>query len=122
MKNYKAVFDGKGLLAEYENGELVYLRSDYQPAERSELKAPMIIRDIEPYKNMIDGKMITSRSQHRDLLRAHNCVEVGNETMKTTVQPTKPVDRKKILHQQLSDMSDRQANKILKQIKKSAPL
>ena len=38
-----------------------------------------IIPDIAPYKSMIDGRMITSRSQHRSHLKAHGCVEVGNE-------------------------------------------
>ena len=42
--------------------------------------APATISDIQPYKSMLTGEMITSRSQHRDHLRAHGCVEVGNET------------------------------------------
>ena len=39
----------------------------------------MIMPDIEPYQNMVDGQMITSRSQHREFLKKHNLVEVGNE-------------------------------------------
>ena len=39
-----------------------------------------IMPDIKPYKSMIDGTMITSRSQHREHLRAHGCVEVGNDS------------------------------------------
>lgn len=39
-----------------------------------------IIGDIQPYKSMIDGTMITSRSKHRAHLRQHGCVEIGNET------------------------------------------
>ena len=35
--------------------------------------------DITPYKSMIDGRMITSRSEHRRHLQANNCIEVGNE-------------------------------------------
>lgn len=42
--------------------------------------APMVINDLAPYKSMIDGSMITSRSQHRNHLKQHNCIEVGNET------------------------------------------
>ena len=37
------------------------------------------IPDIKPYRSMIDGTMITSRSQHREHLREHGCVEVGND-------------------------------------------
>jgi hypothetical protein len=57
-------------------GELV-------PAElycRQEQTTHMVMPDIEPYKSMIDGSMITSRSQHRAHLKQHNCIEVGNET------------------------------------------
>ena len=38
-----------------------------------------IMRDIEPYQNMKDFGWITSRSQHREFLRRHNFVEIGNE-------------------------------------------
>lgn len=43
--------------------------------------APQVISDIDPYISQIDGSLITSRSQHRDHLRANGCVEVGNEKM-----------------------------------------
>ena len=42
--------------------------------------APMIIKDIHPYQSQIDGRMITSRSQHRNHLREHGCIEVGNDS------------------------------------------
>lgn len=42
--------------------------------------APMVMPDIKPYKSMIDGSVITSRSRHREHLRAHGCIEIGNET------------------------------------------
>lgn len=38
-----------------------------------------VIGDIEPYRNAINGKVIGGRKQHRDFLRAHGVVEVGNE-------------------------------------------
>jgi hypothetical protein len=41
--------------------------------------APMVADDIQPYRSMCDGSMITSRSQHRAHLRQHGVVEVGNE-------------------------------------------
>jgi len=46
----------------YVNGELVEKGSK----EHYESLGPMVIPDIEPYKSMIDGSMITSRSVHRD--------------------------------------------------------
>lgn len=39
----------------------------------------MIVRDIDPYKSMITGEMIGGRRQHREHLRQHNRIEVGNE-------------------------------------------
>lgn len=76
----------------------------------SDLASPMVMRDIQPYKNMIDGRMITSRSEHRNLLKQHNCVEVGNDTSHMKQKPFKTEfkDRKKILRSQLADKSDRQ--------------
>lgn len=47
---------------------------------------PMVMKDIAPYKSVIDGREITSRSRHREHLRANNCIEVGNEK----VAPRKP--------------------------------
>ena len=41
---------------------------------------PMLMKDIQPYRSMADGSIITSRSKHREHLKAHNCIEVGNET------------------------------------------
>jgi putative FmdB family regulatory protein len=43
--------------------------------------APHVIADIQPYQSMIDGSMITSRSEHRRHLKANGCTEVGNESM-----------------------------------------
>lgn len=40
-----------------------------------------IIPDIEPYQSMIDGSIISSRSQHRAHLRDHGMIEVGNEKL-----------------------------------------
>lgn len=38
-----------------------------------------LVNDIEPYQSMIDGTMITSRSQHRAHLKEHGATELGNE-------------------------------------------
>lgn len=57
-------------------GVLIEVGQDYLPEPRS----PQIMPDIKAYKSMIDGSTITSRSKHREHLRAHNCMEIGNET------------------------------------------
>lgn len=41
--------------------------------------APMVAADIAPYRSMVTGEMIGSRSQHRAHLRQHGVIEVGNE-------------------------------------------
>ena len=46
----------------------------------AEPRSPMVMGDIQPYKSMVTGEMITSRSTHREHLKAHQLVEVGNET------------------------------------------
>jgi hypothetical protein len=52
-------------------------------------QAPMVMGDIEPYRNMVDGRVITSRSHHRAFLRQHGLIEVGNE--KLTPRKPQPV-------------------------------
>ena len=51
--------------------------------------APLIMPDIQPYQSMIDGSMITSRSEHRIHLKQHGCVEVGNDSSLSKTQVPK---------------------------------
>jgi hypothetical protein len=69
------------------NGECVEVEHDYKSSGRQS-NAPAIICDIAPYQSMITGEMITSRSAHREHLKQHNMIEVGNE-IKYISQPTK---------------------------------
>lgn len=39
-----------------------------------------VMPDIAGYRSMVDGSWIGSRSTHREHLKAHNCIEIGNET------------------------------------------
>lgn len=81
--------------------------------------APQITTDIQPYRSMITGERVAGRSQHREHLKQHGCIEVGNEVPKGREKPSGPkVSRRETLTRQLGDMSDGQANKILKQLKK----
>ena len=72
--------------------------------------------DIKPYQSMINGQMITTRSQHRRHLKANRCIEVGNESMETRVAPVKS-NRREILREQLSNMTHKEANRILERIR-----
>ena len=77
-----------------------------------------IIPDIKPYRNMIDGKMVTSRFAHRNLLRDHGCIEVGNEKMEAPPPPVVDRDaRRRALYQQFDNVSDRQADTFLAGLK-----
>jgi len=58
------------------NGELVELDLDAPLPPRV---APYIQGDIASYRSVITREPITSRSQHREHLRAHGAFEVGNE-------------------------------------------
>ena len=44
--------------------------------------AAWVMGDLQPYQSMITGEWITSRSRHREHLKDHGCIEVGNETQK----------------------------------------
>ena len=78
--------------------------------------------DIQPYKSMIDGRMITSRSQHRRHLKANNCIEVGNE------DPTKHISQPKVQNECLERlkwevnrrMTNDDADRILRKIREHA--
>jgi hypothetical protein len=94
----------------YENGAMVekikHRRSD----------SHYVIEDIKPYKSMVDGSMITSRSQHRRHLKQHNCIEVGNERMENKPQKVKD-SRREVLRAQVANMTHDQANRILRQLR-----
>lgn len=67
------------------------------------------VEDIKPYKSMMTGEWITSRSQHRAHLKQHGVIEVGNEFNKATERPRSirgdfnvTEDLKRATHQVLS--------------------
>jgi hypothetical protein len=67
-----------------------------------------VIPDIDPYRSMIDGSIIGSRSQHRIHLRDHGMIEVGNEHMPEHVYTPAPGLKQKIVEA---------ANRLLKEKK-----
>lgn len=56
-------------------------------------ESAMVMPDIQPYTSMIDGSQITSRSRHREHLRDHGCIEVGNERITPKGDSFSPVVR-----------------------------
>jgi len=38
-----------------------------------------IMADMEPYRSPLDGSVVKSRKHHRDHMRKHGVIEVGNE-------------------------------------------
>jgi hypothetical protein len=69
-------------------GELVELDLNASPPPR---RGPYVISDIGEYRSVITREMITSRSQHREHLKAHGCIEVGNEMPRPSRRPLPPV-------------------------------
>lgn len=46
-----------------------------------------VMRDIGEYVSPVDGERITSRSQHREHVRRHDLIEVGNERIGSMDKP-----------------------------------
>lgn len=84
----------------------------YEKGTEPVFDAPMVMPDIAPYRSMIDGSVIPSRSRHREHLRAHGYEEVGNDSSLTRpVQPNydvKPEQRKELIRSQLNRMNHKQ--------------
>jgi hypothetical protein len=56
-----------------------------------------ILNDIQPYKAVATGEIITSRSHHREYLKRNNLVELGNERIKAKEIPDVPGRREAIV-------------------------
>lgn len=68
------------------DGQLVEVSSDWSPDPVSDVH---VIGDLQPYKSMVTGEMVMGRAQHREHLRKHNVIEVGNETKYLDKQPNR---------------------------------
>lgn len=76
MARLRIIYNKGDPVAEYRNGELVWAAEP--PEEKS--AGYYIMPDTAPYQSMVDGSMIEGRKQHREHLRRHSLMEVGNET------------------------------------------
>lgn len=73
------------------DGELIDVTDGYVPVKRDR-NDRRIMRDIQEYRGVgfKGAPMVTSRSQHRELLRRDGKVEVGNEKEAFLNNPNKP--------------------------------
>lgn len=103
--NYDRVFSGKKPV----RGSFVWCpvtksmvpKEDYY--EAMEVHAPMVMGDIQPYQSMATGEMIQSRSRHREHLKQHGLVEVGNETK--YISQRKEIEPPKGLKQRIAEIA-----------------
>lgn len=84
----------------------------YEKGTEPRSDAPMVMPDIHEYTSMIDGTRIRSRSQHREHLRMHGCVEIGNEIPRnhqyTGIPDAAPQQRKELIRAQFDALTHRQ--------------
>lgn len=59
-------------------------------------QAPMVQSDISGYISQIDGSWIDSKSKHRNHLKQHGCIEVGNEKQTVTTPKQDPKLKQRI--------------------------
>ncbi len=73
----------------------------YRRRDEANGKSTQIMGDMQPYRNIVDGKVIGGRRQHREFLRSRGLVEVGNEKVQQTYQPPPPpsADIKRVMDQ-----------------------
>lgn len=75
--------------------------------------------DIQPYQSMVTGEIISSRSKHRQHLKYHGMVEVGNDsslTKRYTGMPdAEPEQRKELLRHQVNQFTNKEWDRMGKQ-------
>lgn len=65
--------------------------------------APFVPQEFQPYRSMVNGKMITDRGEHRRHLKAAGVTEVGNESMEKKVDHFKIKKDKEALRQKIAE-------------------
>lgn len=79
-----------------------------EPYERV---APDVMPDIKPYKSMVDGSVIGSRSTHREHLKTHGYEEVGKDPSlfrPQAIPDVSPQKRKELIRSQIASLTNRQ--------------
>ena len=77
MSRYHARYDETGKIYEVVDGVVTLNKR-----EESARASYFIMPDISPYKSTVTGEVIESRSKHREHLKRHGLVEIGNEKPK----------------------------------------
>lgn len=75
---------------------------------------PQVVGDLKPYRSMIDGSIVDGRKRHRDHLKDHGCVEIGNDTSHLSRKAVPIQGRKESLHRMLADVSERELQGMIK--------
>lgn len=79
---------------------------------RGRSTGPEIVPDIQPYKSMVTGEVISSRSKHRQHLKDHGMIEVGNDSSLSKpyrgMPDVAPEQRKELLIHQVNQIPDRE--------------
>lgn len=70
-----------------------------------QISAPYVIADIQPYRSMVTGEYIQSRSAHRAHLKQHGKIEIGNEKIEPVRRP-EPTGIKEDLAQAIQQLSN----------------
>lgn len=74
-----------------------------------------VMPDIKPYKSMVTGEIISGRRQHREHLKRHGCVEVGNDLPKAPqgIPDTNPQQRHELIREQVNNFTDAQFRRMI---------
>lgn len=83
----------------------------------SEYPGVLVMNDIKPYISMADGSVIGSRSTHRNHLRQHNMIEVGNDKSLSkphTIPDTAPQQRRDLIQAQFAQIDNQTFKQFMK--------
>ena len=73
--------------------------------------SPDVMPDIAPYRSMVTGEMIESRSKHREHLERHGYEEVGNDSSlfnaRKGIPDVSPQKRKELIRGQIDRMPEK---------------
>lgn len=83
-----------------------------------ERKTPDVMPDIKPYRSMLTGELITSRSRHREHLKEHGYEEVGNDSSLSRpyqgIPDAAPQQRKELIRSLIDSVPESQLRKMIK--------
>lgn len=98
-ESYDRIFSGKASRGSYvqdpKTGKLVP-KEEFVDESESHV---YVLGDIQPYKSIHNGEIISSRSQHREHLKRHGLYEIGNDIdahMKQKKREPSRKDREKL--------------------------